>query len=175
MIVDTGANAHVLAKSFVQRLGLAMKEGEGPTVHDHAGTESKATIVSSPRLVIDGFGEARDDSAVGLDLPPIFDTLQIGGILSPQRLAGPDESTVLDFPAGTLDVRPSAAALERLEQPKLRPVAVSTCEVDDSFLYAIRAKGTSRPNRSSDADCSRARWPRAARAIRCRGRWRRAP
>lgn len=157
MIVDTGANAHVLAKSFVQRLGLAMKEGEGPTVHDHAGTESKATIVSSPRLVIDGFGEARDDSAVVLDLPPIFDTLQIGGILSPQRLAGP------------------AAALGRLEQPKLRPVAVSTCEVDDSFLYAIRAKGTSRPNRSSDADCSRARWPRAARAIRCRGRWRRAP
>lgn len=139
MIVDTGANSHVLANSFAQRHGLSMKEGESPLVHDHGGVKSEASILSSPNLVIDGFGEVRDALVIALDLPPIFDTLQIGGILSPQRLAGPDDSVVLDFPAKTLEVHPTAAALERLQRPNLHPVPVSTCNVDDSFLYAIRA------------------------------------
>lgn len=112
MLLDTGANSHVIAGWFARRAGLAMKR-LGDLGTDHAGRSISTSRVESPGFVVDGWGPLRDGPALVADVPDVIEKLGIGAFLSPQHLAEEDDVVVLDLARADLhSASAEAAALE---------------------------------------------------------------
>ena len=103
MLVDTGANVHVVAGWLARRLGLPMKK-LGDVGSDHVGKAITTWRVEGPAsaLAIDGWGPVAATSLVVTEVPEAIEKMGIGGIVSPQRLADEGDAVLLDLYRGEL-------------------------------------------------------------------------
>ncbi|MCA1825505.1 MAG: aspartyl protease family protein [Myxococcales bacterium] len=108
-LVDTGAGVHTLARWAAKAAGLR------PTRLTSTATDSTGREMAIDRAETVLGVEGRDVpvALIVVDFPPVFERLQIAGLLSPQLLAPPGLAAVLDERAGTLTFDSLAAATGR--------------------------------------------------------------
>jgi predicted aspartyl protease len=98
MLIDTGANSHVIAGWFAKKVGLPMyKLGDVGT--DHAGRAIATFRVDHPKLALDDWGELEDGPMLVTEVPAIIEKLGIGAFVSPQKLNEEGDAVVLDLVA----------------------------------------------------------------------------
>jgi predicted aspartyl protease len=97
MLVDTGANSHVIAGWLARKVGLQMKR-LGDVGTDHVGRLIPTYRVEHPGVIIDGWGPVGEGPMLVTDVPEAIARLGIGAFISPQSL-GEGSAVVLDFPA----------------------------------------------------------------------------
>lgn len=98
LVLDTGADVHILTKELVDRLGLDVEDGEEGI--DHSGATMPSWSVADARLeLVDAELTLRD--VVSIPAPAPFASGGIGGGLSPQHLH-PTAVTVVDLAVGEL-------------------------------------------------------------------------
>jgi hypothetical protein len=83
LVLDTGSDVHLLTKELVDRLGLALAEGEEGT--DHSGATMPSWTVGDVACAV-GDVELTLRGVVSIPAPGSFPRWGIGGILSPQHL-----------------------------------------------------------------------------------------
>ena len=98
LVLDTGADVHVLTKELVDRLALDVEEGEEGV--DHSGATMPSWSVADVRLEL-GDAELTLRDVVSIPAPAPFASGGIGGGLSPQCLH-PTAVTVIDLTVGEL-------------------------------------------------------------------------
>lgn len=101
MLVDTGANSHVIAGWLARKLGLGMKK-LGDVGTDHVGKTIATFRVEKPDLAIDDWGPLTPTPVLATDVPEVIEKLGIGVFISPQRLVEDGDSVVLDLAKGEL-------------------------------------------------------------------------
>jgi predicted aspartyl protease len=112
MLVDTGANSHVIASWVVRKLGVAMRP-LGEVGSDHTGRAVTTYAVDAVRVVIDGWGPLAEAPAVVTDVPDPIARIGIGAFVSPQWLAHEGDALVLDLARGEMhDARWDEASRE---------------------------------------------------------------
>ncbi|MEQ9322847.1 MAG: pepsin/retropepsin-like aspartic protease family protein, partial [Polyangiaceae bacterium] len=100
LVVDTGASHTVLDVWLLEQLGVQLVESEQPG-EGHAGEKVATMRAHAPHLELEEWGAVPDD-VLAVRLPPVFRTLGLGGVVSPQGLAGPGMVVILDLPASLL-------------------------------------------------------------------------
>jgi len=98
MLVDTGANSHVIASWVARKVGMPLR-ALGDVGSDHTGRAMSAYAVEHPNVAIDGWGALADAPMLVTDVPEAIAGIGIGGFVSPQWLAGEGEGIVLDLGA----------------------------------------------------------------------------
>ena len=101
MLVDTGANSHVIAGWFARKLGLPMKK-LGDVGTDHVGKTIATFRIEKPEIAIDDWGALTPVPVLATDVPEVIEKLGIGAFISPQRLVEEGDSVVLDLAKGEL-------------------------------------------------------------------------
>ena len=99
MLVDTGANSHVIASWVARKVGLSMR-ALGDVGSDHTGRAVSAYTVEHPAVTIDDWGPLADGPMLVTDVPEPIERIGIGAFVSPQWLAGRGTALVLDLPRG---------------------------------------------------------------------------
>ncbi len=98
MLVDTGANSHVIASWVARKVGMPLR-ALGAVGSDHTGHSMSAYAVDHPNVAIDGWGALADGPMLVADVPEAIARIGIGAFVSPQWLAGDAEGIVLDLDA----------------------------------------------------------------------------
>ena len=101
MLVDTGANSHVIAGWLARKLGLSMKK-LGDVGTDHVGKSIATFRVQKPDLAIDDWGTLVPTPVLATDVPDVIEKLGIGAFISPQRLVEEGDAVLLDLLKGEL-------------------------------------------------------------------------
>lgn len=96
MLVDTGANSHVIAASLARKIGLSMKK-LGDIGTDHVGKPIATYRIDKLDMSIDGWGKLSATTALATEIPDVIEKLGIGAFISPQRLDEEGDSVVLDL------------------------------------------------------------------------------
>lgn len=96
MMVDTGANTHVITAWLARKAGLELRSA-GDSGTDHAGRSIKPQRVDKPHIQIETWGAVREQPALVAEVPDTLEKLGIGGFISPQQLATDDRYIVLDL------------------------------------------------------------------------------
>ncbi len=93
LVLDTGSEVHLLTKELVDRIGLAVEEGEEGT--DHSGATMPSWAVEDVSLEL-GDIKVTLRNTVSIPAPAPFSGGGVGGILSPQHL-DPSACAVIDL------------------------------------------------------------------------------
>jgi hypothetical protein len=101
MLIDTGANSHVIAGWLARKLGLDMKK-LGDVGTDHVGKTIATFRIEKPELAIDGWGALARVPVLATDVPEVIEKLGIGAFISPQRLIEEGDAVLLDLAEGEL-------------------------------------------------------------------------
>jgi predicted aspartyl protease len=104
MVVDTGANSHVIAGWLARRLGLTMRK-LGDTGTDHVGKTITTFRIDKPELAIDDWGALVRVPVLATEVPEAIEKLGIGVFISPQRLVEDGDAVLLDLVKG--EMRPA--------------------------------------------------------------------
>jgi hypothetical protein len=96
ILVDTGANAHIISSWLARKAQLTTK-GFGDVGVDHTGHAIETRRAPHPQVHIDNWGDLPDEPMLVTDVPEAVTRLGIGAFLSPQQLTSDDFSIVLDF------------------------------------------------------------------------------
>ncbi|WP_394833901.1 aspartyl protease family protein [Pendulispora rubella] len=131
MLVDTGANSHVIAGWLARKAKLDTKNfGDQGT--DHAGHAIVTSRVDRSQITVDGWGALPDAPTLVTEIPEAVARIGIGAFLSPQQLAtsGRGTALVLDLARGEMYATDSAQAPAELEGKGADPftVAARICE-----------------------------------------------
>lgn len=113
MLVDTGANSHVLAGWLARRLALPMKK-LGDIGTDHVGKSIATYRVDKVDMAIDEWGKLGTSTVLATEVPDVIERLGIGAFISPQRLDEEGDAVVLDLRKGELRSAWSEDAREEL-------------------------------------------------------------
>jgi hypothetical protein len=100
-IVDTGASVNTLADWLAEAAGIASSESSS-TARGSGGDENAIRVA---RRIAGHWGEGLAfelPEAIAVAFPPIFKSLRLGGLLSPQLLAPVGTAAVLDLKMPTL-------------------------------------------------------------------------
>ena len=101
MLLDTGANSHVIAGWLARKLNLGMKK-LGDIGTDHVGKTIATFRIEKPELAIDDWGPLAMTPVLATDVPDVIEKLGIGAFISPQRLVDEGDAVVLDLAKGEL-------------------------------------------------------------------------
>jgi predicted aspartyl protease len=101
MLVDTGANSHVIASWVARKLGMPMRP-LGDVGSDHTGHAVTAFTVDHPNVAIDDWGALAGATMLVTDVPDPIARIGIGAFVSPQWLAPEGEVLVLDLSGGEM-------------------------------------------------------------------------
>ncbi len=104
MLVDTGANSHVIAGWLARKLGLGMKK-LGDVGTDHVGKSIATFRIEKPEIAIDDWGALAPVPVLATDVPEVIEKLGIGAFISPQRLVEEGDAVLLDLAKG--EMRPA--------------------------------------------------------------------
>lgn len=135
MLVDTGANSHVIAGWFAKKIGLPLNR-LGDVGTDHAGRSIATFRVEHPRVAIDDWGELLDGPMLVTDVPAIIEKLGIGAFVSPQKLNEEGDAVVLDLALGEIRSAYFDDAT-RGEGTQLIDVAARVCEDTQSPIKGL--------------------------------------
>ncbi len=101
MLVDTGANSHVIAGWLARKLGLPMKK-LGDLGTDHVGKTIATYRIDKSDMALDGWGPIGAGPLLATEVPEVIEKLGIGAFVSPQRLVEEGDSVVLDLEKGEI-------------------------------------------------------------------------
>jgi len=101
MLVDTGANLHVVAGWFARRHALAMKK-LGDIGTDHVGKSIATYRMDDLEMAIDGWGKLSATTVLATEVPEVLEKLGIAAFISPQRLDEEGDAVVLDLKKGEM-------------------------------------------------------------------------
>jgi predicted aspartyl protease len=139
MLVDTGANSHVIASWVARRAGITMRK-LGDVGSDHTGRAVTAYTVEHPGVAIDGWGPLPDGPMLVTDVPEPIARIGIGAFVSPQWLAAPGEGVVLDLVNREMHTAPWAEAVKALDAMPgmaIAPGGVRLCEDTASSIKGL--------------------------------------
>jgi predicted aspartyl protease len=114
MLVDTGANSHVIAAWLARKAKLGSKN-LGDVGTDHTGRAIVTSRVDDPRIVVEGWGALAGGPALVTEVPDAVARLGIGAFLSPQQLATAGDAIVLDLARAEMRSDSLPAALKALD------------------------------------------------------------
>jgi hypothetical protein len=128
-LFDTGAGVHVVASWYANAAGLTIEERLDDAVRgrDSTGRPLRFRGVRALTAELDDTTPLTLAQASVGDFPPEFERSQIGGVISPQLLAGPGKAAVLDLRIPELRLESEGAALSRLGARWLPRDQVRTC------------------------------------------------
>jgi predicted aspartyl protease len=139
MLVDTGANSHVIAGWLARKVGLALRR-LGDVGTDHVGQSIPTFRVDQPDVVIEGWGPIGSGPMLVTDVPEAIEHLGIGAFVSPQSLAN-GAAVVLDFPAKEMRLAAYDEAEALLKQDHgghlLSPNGGVACEDTESPIRGL--------------------------------------
>ena len=101
MLVDTGANSHVIAGWMARKIGVPMKK-LGDIGTDHVGASIATYRLDHVDIQIDDWGKLSTTTLLATEVPEVIEKLGIGAFISPQRLDEEGDSVVLDLARGEL-------------------------------------------------------------------------
>jgi hypothetical protein len=101
MLVDTGANSHVIAGWLARKIGMPMKK-LGDIGTDHVGKSIATYRLDDVDLAVDDWGKLRTTTVLATEVPEVIEKLGIGAFISPQRLDEEGDAVVLDLAKGEL-------------------------------------------------------------------------
>jgi predicted aspartyl protease len=139
MLVDTGANSHVIASWVARKVGFSMR-ALGDVGSDHTGRAVTAYTVEHPRVTIDDWGALADGPMLVTDVPEPIARIGIGAFVSPQWLAAEGDALVLDLPAREMRTEPwddAARALDERGGRELAPGGARLCEDGASAIKGL--------------------------------------
>jgi Aspartyl protease len=147
MLLDSGATTHAIAGWLARTLSLPLDESPTDEVTDHDGRRVPAFRTESAKISLDQWGVLEKSSYLVVQVPAIFEQRDVGGILSPQLLAGDGESVLVDLKNQRISLEraiDAEAALEAVQGCLLTPAPAPAC-VDaptgsaDAQLFALEA------------------------------------
>lgn len=133
-IVDSGASANVLADWYAEVAEIPAGE-TGSTAEGSGGKTSAARVAHQLQGHWSDGQVFNLNEAVVVAFPPLFKSLHLGGLLSPQLLAPAGTAAVLDLRTPSLHFAPFARALSDLQRSKALPTPLNVtqaCENADS-------------------------------------------
>lgn len=138
LLVDTGANSHVIARWLAKKAKLSMK-ALGDVGTDHAGRAVTTYSVEHPNVSIDGWGALDDGPMLVTDVPEPIEKLGIGGFISPQWLGVEGEAVVMDLVAKQMSTAPFDDAVRAIEArgKPLVPTGGRICEDTGSAIKGL--------------------------------------
>lgn len=101
MLVDTGANSHVVAGWLARKLNLPMKK-LGDIGTDHVGKSIATYRLDKLDMTIDDWGKLGATTVLATEVPDVIEKLGIGAFISPQRLDEEGDSVLLDLSKGEI-------------------------------------------------------------------------
>ena len=137
MLVDTGANSHVIASWVARKVGLSMHP-LGDVGSDHTGRAVTAYTVEHPGVTIDDWGPLTDGPMLVTDVPEPIARIGIGAFVSPQWLANAGDAVVLDLPNRGMRTAPWEDAVKALEAVPGREVAPNGARLCEDTASAIK-------------------------------------
>jgi hypothetical protein len=137
MLVDTGANSHVLASWVARKAGLPMR-ALGEVGSDHTGHAVTAYTVEHASVTLDDWGPLPDGPMLVTEVPEPIARIGIGAFVSPQWLAGEGEGVVMDLPERAMRAEPWDDAVKELADRGGRALAgARLCEDDASTIKGL--------------------------------------
>jgi predicted aspartyl protease len=139
MLVDTGANSHVIASWVARKVGMPLR-ALGKVGSDHTGHSMTAYAVDHPNVAIDGWGALADAPMLVTDIPDAIAGIGIGAFVSPQWLARDGEGIVLDLGAHEMRSALWDDAVRELGQwggVTLAPDGARLCESRGSLIQGL--------------------------------------
>jgi predicted aspartyl protease len=137
MLVDTGANSHVIASWVARKVGLSM-HALGDVGSDHTGRAVTAYTVEHPGVTIDDWGTLTDGPMLVTDVPEPIARIGIGAFVSPQWLASAGDAVVLDLANREMRTAPWDDAVKALETLPGREVAPNGARLCEDTASAIK-------------------------------------
>ena len=137
MLVDTGANSHVIASWVARKVGLSMR-ALGDVGSDHTGRAVTAYIVEHPAVTIDDWGPLAAGPMLVTDVPEPIARIGIGAFVSPQWLAAAGDAVVLDLPNREMRTAPWGDAVKALEGLPGREIAPNGARLCEDTASAIK-------------------------------------
>ena len=101
MLVDTGANSHVIAGWLARRLRIPMKK-VGDVGTDHVGKTIATYRIDKADITLDGWGALATTTVLATEVPEVIEKLGIGAFISPQRLVEEGDAVILDLAKGEI-------------------------------------------------------------------------
>jgi len=129
MLIDTGANSHVIASWVARQLGLPLRP-LGDVGSDHTGHAVTAYTVDHPNVTIDEWGALASTTMLVTDVPEPIARIGIGAFVSPQWLAREGEAVVLDLAGGEMHAARWEDAARELDERggrEIAPAGVRLC------------------------------------------------
>jgi predicted aspartyl protease len=139
MLVDTGANSHVIAGWVARKIGMPLRP-LGEIGSDHAGRAVSAYAALHPRMSIDGWGPIDAGPILVTDVPEPIAGMGIGAFVSPQALSREGEGIVLDLANHEMHAAPWVEAVRSLEARGGVPIApggARLCRDDASLIRGL--------------------------------------
>jgi hypothetical protein len=136
ILVDTGANAHIISGALARKAQLTTKSF-GDTGVDHAGRSIDTRRATHPHVHVDNWGDLPDEPVLVTDVPDAVTRLGIGAFLSPQQLASDDASIVLDFQKSEMRQMRRGETLETTSGNALALDPPRACLDQDSPLQGL--------------------------------------
>ena len=139
MLVDTGANSHVIAGWLARKLALPMKK-LGDIGTDHIGKAIATYRIEKLDMSIDDWGKLSALTALATDVPEVIEKLGIGAFISPQRLDEEGDAVVLDLGKGELRSAWWEEAHDDLAgtgTPLVEPEQSKVCEENDGPVKGL--------------------------------------
>jgi Aspartyl protease len=116
-LVDSGASTHVFADWFVKAAGIPSLETDSTVQGSSGKSASERTVHQLHGAWSDGRSFNLDEAVV-VSFPDFFESLHIGGLLSPQLLAAPGSAAVLNLKIPSFHFLPFAQAVSELRRSK---------------------------------------------------------
>jgi predicted aspartyl protease len=138
MLVDTGANSHVIASWLAKKAKLPLKS-LGDVGTDHTGKSVPTYSVEKPQVVIDKWGALDEGPMLVTEVPGPIERLGIGAFISPQWLGLEGEGVVMDFVAKQMRTAPYEEAARSLagRGKSLAPSGGRLCEDTGSAIKGL--------------------------------------
>ncbi|MBX3258309.1 MAG: aspartyl protease family protein [Labilithrix sp.] len=139
MLVDTGANSHVVAGWLARKLSLPMKK-LGDIGTDHVGRSIATYRIDKVEMAIDDWGPLSTTTALATEVPDVIERLGIGAFISPQRLDEEGDAVVLDLAKGEVRAAWWDDAHEELSAggaALVRPDQARACEENDGPVKGL--------------------------------------
>lgn len=149
MLVDTGANSHVVAGWLARKAHLDTRN-LGDVGTDHTGRAIATSRVDHPKVFVDEWGAFPDGPILVTEVPEAVARLGIGAFISPQALAGADGAIVLDLKSAEMREEDGGhpRTLLGLRGAEVFGAAAHTCADDDgpinglAFVIPVTIEGT---------------------------------
>src|SRR5262249_39037918 len=139
MLVDTGANSHVVAGWLARKLGLKMQR-LGDIGTDHVGRSIATYRIDKVEMAIDGWGKLSTTTLLATEVPEVIERLGIGAFVAPQRLDEEGDAVVLDLGKGEMRAAWWDEALDDLADrgtALVAPEQARRCEESDGPVKGL--------------------------------------